>query len=906
LYELYYNEVGPEELALPPRQPLANFQLDAVKQGLGMIEAYGGCYIGDVVGLGKTFIGAELLRQLRNSYPNEGNPLILCPAGLIPMWRRMNEEFGLGAEVVSHSMITSDPDPEFDEELGQYVEGPPPGQGIVLQREYANRGPVLVDEAHNFRNVNMRSKGLRDYLEAGNHKVVLMSATPQNLGPMDIYRQINLFLDERDHGLNIEPASLEQYFSNAQRWIAYRADYENYERQVEEWERAGSKGPTPSRPSRPNVPRAEVQEVLTPVFIRRRRRDIHELFGNSAQIDGKPVEFPETVLGNVEYHLDKVYAKAGSLDEIEALLRKHKAYRYRATKYIKDEVRDRPEYRDLFRAQDRIARLMAALLLKRLESSIEAFRSTLNSLMRSNRNFKEALEAGFVPIGSTATRMLGGEGFEADTLLSVLQQEEVRRQETGQRRSKLVHNVTDFKIDEWIPELDADYEVLSTILNKVKDISPEDDDKLRVLQDFLDRPDVKSGKVLIFSEAETTIDYLYEQLNPEGRNPTIVRLTGSTGADTENVVRRFSPNSNPARGRRLTGPEIRILLATDVVSEGQNLQDCARVLNYDLHWNPVKLIQRFGRVDRIGTEHQTINLHNMWPDRDVDAELDLTERLRRRVQSFHDLIGLDSKLLHESERLNLEAMYRIYGSQEMPDEDDGLDEVAANQLAAGRLQRIQDEQPDLWRTITELPDGIRSALRVITAPSDNDPSPFDAPRRGETIALFSSNGVRACYAIDDSLTPRAISPAQFVAAAECAPDTPVEVLLPKTNERVMAAFETFRSEFRQRLGQVRRPRDTRTRRYINRELNLSRGLTANDPDKTRQNDDLRRIFADFHTPQVENALTEIRTIQLEGDALLVRLQALRERYRLSPVDAATQEQPVNAHIVRIVCSDGLV
>ncbi|MCY4575119.1 MAG: helicase-related protein, partial [Chloroflexi bacterium] len=358
--------------------------------------------------------------------------------------------------------------------------------------------------------------------------------------------------------------------------------------------------------------------------------------------------------------------------------------------------------------------------------------------------------------------------------------------------------------------------------------------------------------------------------------------------------------------RRLTGPEIRILLATDVVSEGQNLQDCARVLNYDLHWNPVKLIQRFGRVDRIGTEHQTINLHNMWPDRDVDAELDLTERLRRRVQSFHDLIGLDSKLLHESERLNLQAMYRIYGSQEMPDEDDGLDEVAANQLAAGRLQRIQDEQPDLWRTITELPDGIRSALRVITAPSDNDPSPFDAPRQGETIALFSSNGVRACYAIDDALNPRAISPAQFVAAAECAPDTPAEQLPPKTNERVMAAFETFRSEFRQRLGQVRRPRDTQTRRYINRELNLSRGLAANDHDKTRQIDDLRRIFADFHTPQVENALTEIRTIQLEGDALLVRLQALRERYRLSPADVATEDQPMDAHIVRIACSDGLV
>ena len=155
-----------------------------------------------------------------------------------------------------------------------------------------------------------------------------------------------------------------------------------------------------------------------------------------------------------------------------------------------------------------------------------------------------------------------------------------------------------------------------------------------------------------------------------------------------------------------------MLLATDVVSEGQNLQDCARVLNYDLHWNPVRLIQRFGRVDRIGTEHSVINLHNMWPDREVDAGLALTERLHRRIQSFHDVIGLDSKLLSNAERLNASAMYRIYDSMQLPEIDDGLDEVAANQRAMALLQRILDDDPELWRTIATLPDGIRSALQA--------------------------------------------------------------------------------------------------------------------------------------------------------------------------------------------------
>ena len=145
-------------------------------------------------------------------------------------------------------MITSPPDPEFDEEIGRYIDTGAPQQGKVLSQEYPNRGPVLIDEAHNFRNINMRSKGLRDYLESGDHKVVLMSATPQNLGPMDIYRQLTLFLDDMNHGLNIEPLSLEQYFHNAQRQLAYRIDLENYQAALAAWELNQRRGEAPRKP----------------------------------------------------------------------------------------------------------------------------------------------------------------------------------------------------------------------------------------------------------------------------------------------------------------------------------------------------------------------------------------------------------------------------------------------------------------------------------------------------------------------------------------------------------------------------------------------------------------------------------------------------------------------------------
>ena len=168
LYELYGEDVGSEEpLPLEPVREveLANFQLDAVRRGLDMTRSYGGCYIADVVGLGKTYIGAELLRQLRQSYPNDGPPLIICPAGLVDAWRRVNEPYGLGAEVLSQSRIAPPPDLVFDSETEQYEEISGSAQGVYLADTYRYRGPVLVDEAHNFRNLVNRTLGLADYLE---------------------------------------------------------------------------------------------------------------------------------------------------------------------------------------------------------------------------------------------------------------------------------------------------------------------------------------------------------------------------------------------------------------------------------------------------------------------------------------------------------------------------------------------------------------------------------------------------------------------------------------------------------------------------------------------------------------------------------------------------------------------
>ena len=249
------------------------------------------------------------------------------------------------------------------------------------------------------------------------------------------------------------------------------------------------------------------------------------------------------------------------------------------------------------------------------------------------------------------------------------------------------------------------------------------------------------------------------------------------------------------------------------------------------------------------------------------------------------------------------------GELMLPEMDDGLDEVAANQRAITLLQRIQEDDPDLWRTVTELPDGIRAALSARTEqPSPTNESyaqnvlrversqaalmtpatmasassPFDDPRKGETLVLLSAGGVRGCYAVGSSLEPRAISPAQLIAAAECSPDTPAQSLPTDTNERVMAAFEAFNTDFQGRLGRARRPRDTRARGYVSRHLSIAMREAHEEAGLLSRIGVLRQIFLGEVSPQVESALGEIRNLRLEGSVLLTRLEALRERYRLNP------------------------
>jgi HKD family nuclease len=940
LYEVYHDQLGAPELEAGKRgaPELAEFQLDAVRRGLRIVEQHGGCFIGDVVGLGKTYIGAELVRQLLFSEPPGRHPLIVCPAGLVPMWETVNERFGLGAAVISMSSIVPPPATAYDEETGEPLDvDDDDATGVNLVERFAGRGIVLVDEAHNFRNnATRRYAALYQYLWQGEHKVVLLSATPQNLGPRDIYYQLRLFLDDLDHGLNLEPLSLEEYFAAVQAWYAYRVEVENWQRdfaawQLEDRKRRGKRMPPPTAPTQPAVPYATIDQVLNPVFLRRRRKDIIELYGSDLQVAGKHIQFPEPKLDNLTYRLDKVYARAGSFDTIQQQLNAHRGARYLATEYLWPDAQKKEMYRDLLRARNRVARLMRYLLFKRLESSVAAFRATLSVLVQSNRNFRAALDAGFVPVGQTATNLLSGANVDIESLQKRLAEEEEQRGAGQGKRGRFLYPVADFDLDRWRRDLDADHQILAGLYQAVGAIAPQDDDKLQRLRQFLAQPEVAAGKVLIFSEAEATVQYLHEQLNPGGADPAIGMLTGATRDSIASLVKRFAPRANLRPKEALSGKEIRILFATDIISEGQNLQDCNRVLNYDLHWNPVRLVQRFGRVDRIGTTHDTIYLHNTWPDTDVDAELTLTERLTRRIQAFHDFIGLDSKLLSEAERINPEAMYRIYDQKRLPDQDDQLDEVAAHQRGIALLQQIKNTDPALWRTISDLPDGIRSAL-VRPTPTQDQPliafqrtlfgptqlplmlasheaqvrSPLDGPLDGETVILLKHGDLAIAYTVGDDLAPRPLTPSQLISAIQCEPDDPAAPLPGNTNERVQAAFAAAQESTARRIGRARKPSsNTRLRRYLSRHLKAARAAVGTDPEELRRIDVLLQIYLDHLPTSVMTDLGEVQRMEMTGLPLVRRLEAIRLRHRLNPPDSpAVGASP--GEVMRIICSDGLL
>ena len=843
---------------------LADFQKVAVRQAIQMIRDNGGVFIADVVGLGKSYIGAGIIKHFERT--EHVRPLIICPKPLEEMWIRYNEVYHLNANVLPMSLLQSDENR---------------GVNLLEDVRYRDRDFVLIDESHNFRHhTAQRYEELQRFLPTG-RRVCLLTATPRSSRALDVYNQIKLFHPNDTTALPIDPPNLKEYF-----------------KQIELGEK-------------------RLQDLLMHILIRRTRRHILRWYGYASDT-GKPLReisdeqcqtylnepgrayvmvagrhnfFPHRELEILRYSIGDTYN--GLYQELREYLGRprekdlktqlgvHLTYaRYGLWHYVHKDKQKKSPYNDLQHAGINLRGLIRTSLFKRFESSVQAFRLSLQRMIQTHSMFIKSMEMGFIPAGEAAEALLGKSGrLDDDDLLSAISDA------TGR------YNIDDFDVAKLKEHIEADVELLKKMLKIVEPITPRLDDKLQTFLKRLKNAPINGNKCLIFTQYADTAQYIFENINPE-KNLKDIEIIFGADKSKMRIVGRFSPKSNPDFTPRKHEDEIRLLVATDVLAEGLNLQDCSVVLNYDLHWNPVRLIQRFGRIDRIGSEHETIFGLNFLPETALERELGIQDVLTRRIQEIHETIGEDSFILDKSEQLNENAMYTIYAGRDMGSLEDKEEEFMDLNEAEEFFRNLAKDDPKEYKRIESLRDGIRSAREGAIK------GLYVFCQAGRYSQLF-------LHPVDCEKATRDLPLVLKTITANI--DTPTAGKLPKDhNQKVMLIKSKFIEEVKHQQAKRNYAVSLRpAQRYVLRELRTLFALTEDEEEKARINE-MEKAFRISPTAAVSKELNSLRRNGVSGTNLLKTLINIYHQHRLSD---RLEQEAVNIEkieIPRIICSEAFV
>jgi superfamily II DNA or RNA helicase len=631
------------------------FQKNAVDQGLTMFELYGGVIIGDVVGLGKTYVGTALLKYLQLQ---DYRPLIICPPPLIPMWEKFCTDYEVDAKILSRGKLSQE---NFE---------------LYQDYRYKDRDLVLIDESHHFRHhISRQYENLHQFMQAREAKAILLTATPFSNDPLDIKNQIMLF--HQSPKTFIPPAN--------------ETDLDRYFRQLDNGH-------------------GNLVDLLRNIMVRRTRRFVLNQWGKEdesgrkyLQVGNENKYFPQRKMKTERYDINKVYQRkyekiVGYLDE-ESLT----FARYSVGLYLKKEYKDVELYKDLGIAGKKLVGLIRTLLLKRMESSLEAFKQSIRHYINTHKIFLALLDENIMPIGDVSYKaMYDIAKSDPDSINDPETIEEFRKkiQNAGETKYKFEA----FDIKKLILDIQNDIETFETIDGLIHRLTWKTDDKLHSLQKLLDN-DYSGKKVLIFSEFSTTARYLNDYLKWKGVKEQVDSISGNS----IQCARRFDPDNNPSNEPRpKKSEEISLLITTDVLSEGVNLQAGQVIINYDFHWNPTRLIQRAGRVDRIGSKHEFVTVHNFLLDPQMEEDLHLEYSVDAKINYIQEVIGEDYKILKDDEQINTEDIYAIYKGDESL-----LDREEKNPLEPSKFEKIlrdiQINNIEQWNEFKEIPDGIRGS-----------------------------------------------------------------------------------------------------------------------------------------------------------------------------------------------------
>jgi len=851
-------------------EALTDFQRDAVKRLIRIIRRYGGAFAADVVGVGKSYIGAAVIKHFRIS--EDARPLIICPKTLERMWLNYNSKYMLNAEVLPMSLLR-----EGDDDNWNFLHE---------EDRYRDRDFILIDESHNFRHSSpQRYKVLQDFIHTGSRKALLMTATPRNKSAHDVYNQIKLFHPNDITELPISPPNLKDYFKKI-------LDSDT------------------SREKSISLFRTLLQHVL----VRRTRNFILRWYGYDSKthnrvdphdfddyisgkkkayilVGGKHSYFPKRNISTATYSIEKTYQ--GLYSKIRHHFGKAKfnysgdpipgqlTYaRFGLWHYVHKEKQKVKPYQDLHRAGINLRGLMRVMLFKRFESSVYAFRMTISRMLKIHEAFLLSLDNGIIPAGEDAQNILYvADSYSEPELIDAL------REFTESEK----YDFNDFDVERLRKHIEHDLLILKDISKLVskKAVPPSKDAKLLKLKFLIKEESLNKGKLLIFSESAETVDYLFENLNPKEKKE--IQKASSERENKDRLVKLFSPKANNYT-LRSNEIEVQMVISTDVLSEGLNLQDCDKLINYDLHWNPVKLIQRFGRIDRIGSTHDQIYGYNFLPETELDKNLGLHEIVHNRIQEIHDTIGEDAEILDATEKLNPEAMYAIYQEEfdKLAGFEDGGDYLDIDE-AEELLRQLKNDDPLEYERIANLGDGIRAAQKD---GADNLYVFCQAGKKEKYNQLYLQNE-------EGKIISRDIS--EILGKIKTNPNTIGAPLPRNINEKVDKVRQSFKEEVYSRISEKKHTSTlTKAQQYIVRELRLIFETTDNEDLKSEINY-FDKIFRNVNRIAVKNEMNKIKKNGLTGTALLRKLQDINIKHNLSEMAVAETESETPT--IKVICSE---
>lgn len=801
---------GLNEFGIPRdfQNKIFDFQTAAVKIAAHHLNKRNGVLIGDVVGLGKTLMGTALARIQEDDFDLE--TLIICPKNLVSMWEHYRDEYRLRARVLSISQV------------------------LNVLPDLRRYRLVMIDESHNLRNrEGKRYSAIQEYIHQNGSKVILLSATPYNKTYLDLSNQLRLFVDETED-IGIRP---EQYIKQLggetdflrlhQSGVRTLAAFEHSEH-IDDW-----------------------RELMRRYLVRRTRSFIMQNYAetdtdNNRKFltfpDGTRSYFPTRVPKTVKFTIDDqdpddTYAQLYSTSVVSIISNLNLA-RYGLANYIDiaetEELtaEEEEQVENLSRAGHRLMGFCRTNLFKRLESSGNAFIQSVDRHILRNHIFlyaianNEALPIGGIDAPMLDSRLNDADVDDANWVLSISgdedatlidnpeEQPDTYTDENYRRRAAGFYQLysTQFKSRfKWIRtdlfksslkvQLQEDADALIQLLQQYGDWDADKDRKLNALQELLTQTHSKD-KVLVFTQFADTVNYLTKTLQERGL-VEIEKATGDSANPTE-LACRFSPISNNRQDVISQDRELRVLISTDVLSEGQNLQDCAIVVNYDLPWAIIRLVQRAGRVDRIGQTSEDILCYSFLPADGVERIINLRGRVRTRLQQSGEVIGTDEAFFEddgEDGNITITDLYNEHAG--LLDDDMDSDVDLASHAYQIWKNAITDD-PDLEKTVTKLPSVVYSTKPH--TPTDSEPAgALVYIRTGEdndTLTWIDTNG-------------ESVSESQFtiLQAAACEPVTDSLQPLEEHHELVKHATDYIVSEERTVGGQLGRPSGARFRTY---------------------------------------------------------------------------------------------